>query len=149
MNTKYLFYLLPVISGIFVALQAGVNTQLRQTIGSPLGAAFLSFLGGTLILGFLVLVLKQPLPTPQNFGQIEWYKLTGGLFGACFVTMAIITAPKIGVSHMTVMLVAGQLGMTLLMDNFGWLGFPKIAITPYKIIGMAMVIVGAYLVVKK
>ena len=54
--------LLAILVGIALPVQAGVNAQLRISLGHPLVAAFVSFLVGTLALGLLLVVLRIPLP---------------------------------------------------------------------------------------
>jgi bacterial/archaeal transporter family-2 protein len=146
---KYIFYILPLFSGIFMTIQAGVNSQLRTGINSPIGAAFLSFLGGTLSLAFALIVFRQPLPNLQTLSTLEWYKYTGGLLGATFVTFAILSAPKIGISNMSVIIITGQLLTAFCLDYFGLLGFKASEINITKILGLLLVIIGAYLVNQK
>ncbi len=146
---KYLFYILPLFSGVFMTIQASVNSQLRTSINNPIGAAFLSFLGGTLSLAVALVVLRQPLPNLQTLTTIEWHKYLGGLLGATFVTFAIFSAPKIGISSMSVIIVTGQLLTALCLDHFGFLGFKVNEISLTKILGLVLVVVGAYLVNQK
>jgi transporter family-2 protein len=146
---KYIFYVLPLLSGIFMTIQAGVNSQLRTSISSPIGAAFLSFLGGTLSLALMLIIFRQPLPNFQTLGTIDWYKYTGGILGATFVTFAILSAPKIGISNMSVLIITGQLLTAFSLDYFGLLGFKASQISLTKVLGLLLVIAGAYLVNQK
>jgi transporter family-2 protein len=143
---RYIFYVLPIFSGIFMTLQAGVNSQLRSSIDSPIAAAFLSFLGGTICLALALIIFRQPFPSFQTLTQIEFYKYLGGVLGATFVTFAILSAPKIGISNMSVLIIAGQLFTALCLDHFGYLGFKVNPISTIKIIGLGLVMLGAYLV---
>jgi transporter family-2 protein len=146
---KYLYYILPLLSGIFMTIQAGVNSQLRTSINSPIGAAFLSFLGGTLSLALALVIFRQPLPNLQTLSTVEWHKYSGGLLGAIFVTFAILSAPKIGISNMSVIIIMGQLLTAFCLDYFGLLGFKASEISMTKILGLLLVIAGAYLVNQK
>jgi len=146
---KYIFYILPLFAGVFVTIQAGVNTQLRTSIDNPIGAAFISFLGGTLVLALALMLFKQPLPTLQTLSTVAWYKYTGGLLGATFVTIAILSAPKIGVSNMAVLIIAGQLITAVYFDHLGFMGFKVNEITLTKLLGLLSVVLGAYLINKK
>ncbi len=145
----YIFYILPIFSGIFMTFQAGINSQLRSSINNPIGAAFLSFLGGTLCLALALLVFRQPFPSVQSLAQVESYKFLGGLLGAMFVTIAIFSAPKIGIANMSVLIITGQLATAILLDHFGWLGFKINPINWAKLGGVLLVVAGAYLVNKK
>ena len=59
---KYLFYILPVLAGVAMTVQSGINAQLRAAINHPILAAFISFIGGTLALAILLLFSKQAVP---------------------------------------------------------------------------------------
>jgi transporter family-2 protein len=60
------------------------------------------------------------------------------------VLSGIVAAPRIGVATVVVMLVAGQLAMALLLDHFGWIGLPVREISPMRLTGVALVLVGAF-----
>ncbi len=146
---KTMFYLLPLLAGIAISIQAGVNGQLRSAIQHPVLAAFISFLVGTVALGILLLVSREALPSLQVYSNVNWHKWTGGLLGAFIVTATIISVARISAADMFVIFVAGQLVTALIMDHFGILGLNATPITTQKFIGVALVVVGAYLVNKK
>lgn len=146
---KSIYYILPLLAGIAMSIQAGVNSQLRTVIQHPLMAALISFLVGTVALGAVLLLSKQALPSLQVYGNVGWYKWTGGLLGAFIVTGTIISVAKIGAADMFVILVAGQLITALIMDHYGILGMNPNPVSTTKLIGIIFVIAGAYLVNKK
>lgn len=146
---KILFYILPVLIGLAMTIQSGVNAQMRSAINSPLFAAFISFSGGLLSLGLILLVTRQPVPSLQELSSVSWYKFTGGLLGAFVVTSVILSVHRIGAANMFVLIVAGQLITAILMDHFGILGLKTSPITTGKLLGILLVIAGAYLVNKK
>lgn len=146
---KSLFYILPFLAGIAMAIQSGINSQLRMAINNPLLAAFISFASGTLALGFLLIFSKQALPSLQVYTTIDWYKFIGGLLGVFVVTVTLLSVKEIGVANMFVLVVAGQIVMALLMDHFGVLGMRENPISLQKMVGIVLVVSGAYLVNKK
>lgn len=146
---KFLFYLMPVLAGIAMTIQSGINGQLRAAIQHPLLAAFISFVGGTLALGLLLFFSKHAFPALSVYSNIAWYKFTGGLLGAFVVTVVLLSVVEIGASNMFVLIVAGQLSTALVMDHFGILGMRENPVSLQKIIGVMLVVAGAYLVNKK
>jgi len=146
---KFLFYLLPIIAGVAMSIQSGINAQLRVAIQHPLLAAFISFIGGTLALGILLLFSKQTIPGMTVYSGIEWYKFIGGFLGAFIVFVALISVQEIGASNMFVLIVAGQLLTAVMMDHFGILGMRTNPISIQKILGILLVIAGAWLVNRK
>jgi transporter family-2 protein len=146
---KFLFYMLPVLAGVAMTVQSGINGQLRSAINHPLLAAFISFLGGTLVLGLMLLFSKQAFPALASYSDISWYKFTGGLLGVFVVTVVLLSVQEIGASNMFVLIVAGQLFTAVLMDHFGVLGLRESPVSLQKMIGIVLLIAGAYLVNKK
>ena len=146
---KILYYILPLIAGIMITVQSGINSQLRTAIQHPLLAALISFLSGTAALIVLVLLSKQAMPTMQALGSISWYKWTGGLLGAFVVTVTLVSVAQIGATNMFVLIIAGQLITAVIIDHFGMLGLQQSTITLQKTVGVMLLVVGVYLVNKK
>jgi transporter family-2 protein len=146
---KILFYLLPVFAGIAITIQAGINSQLRVAIQHPVVAAFISFIVGTVALAVLLLFSKDSLPGLAQYAAVGWYKYTGGLLGAFVVTVTLISVTRIGAANMFVLIVAGQLATAVLMDHFGVLGMKTNPVSLQKILGICLLIVGAWLVNRK
>src|SRR5215204_2460254 len=115
-----------------VALQGPINSQLGKTIGNQ-QAAFFSFLTGTIILAVIAGLVKG------GFGQISEARtlapqyLVGGVLGAGGIVAATI---------------AGQLTMSVIIDQFGLLGLDKDPISAMKAIGVLLLAVGTLLVVR-
>lgn len=146
---KYLFYLLPLIAGISMSIQSGVNGQLRAALGQPLMAAFISFFSGTITLLILLLLTRTGIPSIQELGSVSLYKYTGGMLGVIVVTFVILSVQQVGASNMFVLIIAGQLVTALLMDHFGILGLRLNPVSFQKLAGILLVVAGAYLVTRK
>jgi bacterial/archaeal transporter family-2 protein len=146
---KLLFYFLPILCGVTIAIQAIVNGQLREAIGSPLLAALISFLTGTLLLLILIAIMREPIPSLQTFRQVSWSKWTGGLLGAFFVLAVIISIQKIPSANLFALIITSQFITALLVDHFGWFGAIQSAANPVRLAGVVLLIVGAYLIIRK
>ncbi len=146
---KLLYYVLPLIAGIAMSVQSGINSQLRVSIQHPVMASMISFLVGTMALGIVLLFSKDPLPAFSAYGAVELYKFSGGILGAFIVFVALVSVSKIGASNMFVLIITGQLITAVFMDHFGLLGLSVKAITLQKSIGILLLILGAYLVNRK
>ncbi|NII24171.1 DMT family transporter [Pseudoflavitalea sp. X16] len=146
---KFLFYILPVLAGVAMTVQSGINAQLRSALNHPILAAFISFVGGTIALALLLLFSKQAFPALSAYSDVNWYKFTGGLLGVFVVTVVLVSVQEIGAANMFVLIIAGQLVTALLMDHFGVLGMKESPITLQKMIGIVCLIVGAWLVNRK
>ncbi len=146
---KYFFYFLPFVIGIALTTQAGVNSQLRVAVNNPWLAAFISFLVGTLFLGVIMVCTKQELPTLAQLSNISIYKYTGGVLGAFIVTAIIFSVQKIGSANVFVFLIGGQLLVALIYDHYGLFGLPQTPFNWVKLVGVVLLVMGAYLINKK
>lgn len=138
--------LLAVLVGIALPVQAGVNAQLRTSLGHPLTAAFASFLVGTLALGLLLVVLRVPLPGARSAVAAPIWQWVGGLLGAAYIAAAVVLAPRLGAATMIAAIVAGQMCASVVLDHFGWVGFSVHAASPARIAGVVLVIAGVQLI---
>ena len=141
--------LLPLLAGIAVAFQTPINGQLRMLVSSPLLAALISFLLGTLVLAILVLVTKQQFPASSHLSGSDWYKFTGGILGAFFIVVMIVSVQRMSVANLLALVIAGQLITALLVDHFGLLGVKQSSITVTRALGAIALIIGTYLINKK
>ncbi|WP_151820276.1 DMT family transporter [Acinetobacter soli] len=128
--------------GIAMAIQTALNTQLRESLHSPLQAAFISFLIGTIILGLLVSFEDATKPSLAQLGQIPWYLWLGGFLGVYAISVSIYTAPKFGFLTLSGVIIFGQLGMSMLLDHFGWLGNEKVPVNWQRVLGAIMIFAG-------
>jgi len=146
---KALFYLLPVLAGIAMTVQSGINGQLRSAIQHPLFAAFISFGSGTIALVIILFFYRQNLPDPAVWSSISWYKFLGGTLGVFVVFVTLFSVQEIGAANMFVLIVAGQLTAAVILDHFGILGMKPNPANLQKMLGIVLLLAGAYLVNKK
>lgn len=137
--------LLVAFAGALTALQAPTNAMLSKAAGSPVTAAFISFLVGTAALAAVVFALA-PRPDADALRALPWYAWFGGFYGAVFVAVAAFGAPRIGVGALLTVMVAGQLAAAVALDHFGALGLPRQPISLERIAGLLLVLVGVILV---
>jgi bacterial/archaeal transporter family-2 protein len=146
--TRGLAVLLAAAAGIFVGLQAPVNSRLGKEIGS-LQAATVSFTVGLLALILVASLSSGGISGVTNAGKAPWWALIGGVLGAFYVTVALITVRTLGLSALTAIVVSGQLAIAVVVDRFGLLGITRQHIGAPRIIGLVLLVVGAVLVVRR
>ncbi len=140
------YLLFAFVAGAMIPFQAGVNAQLSQWVESPVRAAFVSFVVGTLALLLISVLILKPLPSLARLGDAPWWVWIGGLLGAFYVAGSIVTAPKLGAATLIALVIAGQSLASLLVDHFGWVGFQERHVSGGRIAGMALVGAGVALV---
>lgn len=145
MNGSWITLILIILAGGATALQAPTNARLMTAVGSPVNAAFVSFLVGTVALGLLALVM-QARPDGAAMRAMPAWAWVGGLYGAIFVVAATWGVPRLGAALTITLMVAGQLLISVLLDHFGALGVPRQPINWGKFGGVVLVILGVVMV---
>jgi transporter family-2 protein len=132
--------------GGLVALQPAVNAGLSKETGS-LPAALISFAVGTLALTVIVALAGQLGDVRFAFDAAPVY-LIGGLLGALWVTMALITVREIGAGGVAAATITGQLTFSVIIDRLGILGLRETEITADRLLGVVLLLVGTWLIVR-
>ena len=138
--------ILMVAGGVAVAVQPSINARLAEKTGF-LQAATISFAVGTLIL--LILSLSSAQGSFRRISEVAWWQLSGGLFGAFFVTMTIVGVPRIGTTAVLALTIVSQLVAGLLLDHFGLFGMRGIPFDLKRILGVALLLIGVFLICKR
>jgi transporter family-2 protein len=143
-----LYYLLTFIAGALLTIQVGMNSTLGRVAGNMRFAVLVSFLVGTV--GMLVYFAASgaAVPARTSLAAVPAWAWFGGCLGAFYVAVATLVGPRIGAAALLALAVFGQLCASLLVDQFGWLGFPLRPISPTKIAGVALLLGGVGLIVR-
>jgi transporter family-2 protein len=134
--------------GGLIALQAPINSMLGKSVGS-FQAAFLSFALGTVVLAVIAAFAKGGFSHVGEARHLSWYYLTGGVLGAAYVTTVLVTVRELGAGPVVAATIAGQLTMSVVIDQFGLLGLPKDPISVGKVAGVLLLAAGVFLVVRE
>lgn len=143
-----IYYLLAFVAGLFLTIQVGVNSTLRHSLGSPAVAALASFVVGLVSLAVFVVLSRQSLPTKAAMSAAPAWAWLGGTFGAFYVATSVIVGPRLGSVALLALSVLGQLLASLIVDHYGWLGFPQHEITVARLFGAVLLFGGVLLVVR-
>lgn len=139
---------LTIAAGCLVGAQPAVNARLGKTIGT-VQAASVSFLVGTVVLVAIAAFVNGGWGTIASAGGAPWWAFVGGLLGAAYVTVALVAVRTLGAAGLTAAVITGQLAISVVIDRFGLLGVAKQQITAPRIIGLALLVVGVVLVVRR
>jgi len=132
--------------GVAVAIQPSINARLAEKTGF-LQASTISFAVGTLVLLLLSLVSNQG--SLRRIGEADWWQLTGGFFGAFFVTMTIVAVPRIGTAAVLALTIVSQLMAGLIMDHYGLFGMRGIPFDGKRFFGVTLLLIGVFLICKR
>ena len=126
--------------------QGAVNTKLAGYVESPVTAAFISFLVGTIALFIYMLITGTPMSNFTNSKNAPVITWTGGLLGAFFVTAIAMSVPRLGVALTFSLAIAGQMLITLLIDHFGFLDVPVKEINIPRVLGVVLIVAGVIVI---
>ncbi|HCA7855627.1 DMT family transporter [Enterobacter cloacae complex sp. JNL001] len=110
--------ILAVIGGATLSIQAAINGQLGSSVG-VFKSAFLTFSVGALVTALLIFFF-EPKQAVSLMDVPKW-QLLGALCGVPYIVIMVLAVQRIGTAVATVAVILGQLTMSMLIDNFGWL----------------------------
>ena len=145
----HVLYVLAFTAGVVLIVQVGVNTTLRSALDAPVLAALLSFLVGSVALVVFLLLSRASWPARAQWLATPWWAWFGGILGAFYVVSTIIAGPRLGAAALLALIVLGQLVTSLLVDHFGWLGFPQHPVSALRLLGALLLFGGMLLIVHR
>lgn len=145
---RFLLFVVPLLVGMGVVVQSGANTQLRSVLDNPFLAGLVSFGVGMTTLILINVAFKSDIsalgsPAVQ---QSSWWMWLGGVMGAFFIMSVIFVAPEIGPTRLFGLIIASQLTFSLVVDHYGWMGFDVQPVSLRRLLGVALLIAGVFLV---
>lgn len=143
-----LLYALAFTAGVTLIIQVGVNTALRNALGSPVIAGLVSFVVGSAAIAVYVLLTRTPWPARAQLMGVPLWAWSGGALGAFYVISTVVTGPRLGAATLLALVVLGQLATALAVDHFGWLGFPQHPLTLMRLAGAALLFGGVLLITR-
>jgi bacterial/archaeal transporter family-2 protein len=143
----------PIILVILIGLAGGVAVGLQGPLASMIGqrlgileSVFIIHIGGAFV-ALLPLLFYSGGKLAQ-WKQLPWYTLIAGAFGLVVISAISYMIPRVGVAASIVAIVAGQLLVSAVLDQYGWLGAMIRPLDLTRAIGLAVVFVGVWLTVK-
>jgi bacterial/archaeal transporter family-2 protein len=136
------------VVGGMVVTQGPLNSQLGRHVGGlqasviALGISFLAILS--------LATLTGGIGGVRNLGDAPWHvAIGGGLAGALYVGSIVWTVRALGAGGLTAVTIAGQLGVAVVIDHYGWLGVERSPVTLAKIAGVGLLALGTWLVIRE
>lgn len=135
-------------AGIAGSVQVAVMGRYGERVGTVEALAFTTVLGA-LIAGAALLVARRSLDGYSTaFSAPKWLWL-GAAVGVFVVASITVAAPRIGTTATVALLIAGQLGAALAIDRLGWFGVDRVGVTWVRVLGVALLAVGAALTLRR
>jgi transporter family-2 protein len=131
--------------GIAVALQGQLMGLMDQRLGTK-ASVFITYASGG-----LVVVLASLLSggwSLKGWQDVPWYAFGTGLLGLFIVGSISYAVPRLGLTAAFTIAVASQFILAALMDHFGLLGAAVRPLDLSRSFGIAVLILGVWLIVR-
>jgi transporter family-2 protein len=143
---EYSLFILTLVAGAGLPVQASVNATLARHAGRAETAAFVSFAVGTVALAGWLAARRVAIPAAGTLVRAPMWAWTGGLLGAFYVSIITYVAPRLGVVVTLALSIAGMMVASLALDATGALGMAVRPLTGARVLGAALLVVGVLLV---
>lgn len=148
MNQPIYYAVIMLVAGIGVPIMATLNGGLGDRLQSPILATVILF--GVGYLGsLLILFLCEGVPTFNNSGSIPKYYYLGAGFVIFYILSITWVAPNFGIGNAISFVLLGQLLSMTIIDHFSLLGAANHEISMQRLIGLMLMVIGVFLVVRK
>jgi transporter family-2 protein len=138
----YFFALLALAMGMLMSVYLPMNTSVSKYSGSPFAANASFYLVG-LVASIAILAVFGDLRAALKLKSVPPYLFLTGVMSNLVVLSTIFLIPRFGARKAFVLLLAGQVIMAIIVSHFGLLESPKDPITVQKLVGAALLILGA------
>ena len=137
--------LIAVAAGIAVTLQGQFMGLLDRGLGTKEGV-FITYAGGGLVISLLMLAFRGG--NLKSWQSIPWYAFGSGILGLMIVGAIGYVLPRLGVAKGFTLIVASQFVIAALVDHFGFLGAAVRPMDLTRSVGLCVMLLGVWLVVK-
>lgn len=140
-----LVILIGLVGGIAVGIQSPISGAMGQRLGGTASSVIIH-LGG-LVFSIILLIIRGGEKI-RDWHTLPWYMLGAGFFGLVLIQTVNFTLPRLGATSMITLIIIGQLLTGVLLDTFGLLGVGARPNDITRLIGVIVLLVGGYLVIK-
>jgi len=144
MTNHALYILVAVSAGGLLATKSGLNARLSVLTRDTLLATTAGLFAGLVCVGGLLVASTRELPQSASLTRIPLYLWTvGGALTAAASLSVYWLIPRLGITSVVAIGLAGQLVTSLVAGQLGWFGLPPAELTPSKQLGAVAVLAGA------
>ncbi|MCB2145283.1 MAG: DMT family transporter [Deltaproteobacteria bacterium] len=129
------------IMGMTMSIYLPMNSSVSKYLGSSI-AANVTFFMVALTTSLLILFISGDFGAVTKISHVPIYLYLTGFISAFIVLGTTILIPHLGARKFFILLIAGQVGMAIVVSHFGILESPPDPISLKKLMGAALVIAG-------
>lgn len=117
-----------------------------MALSNPVLAAITNFLVGLSLLVVYAAVSRTPLPTATQISRVPWWCWLGGSMGATLVLAGVLLSHRLGAATFVAAIILGQLAASVLLDQFGLVGYQRHSVDAQRLFGLALLAAGVYFI---
>ena len=144
---SFLLLLVALAAGVANPFQSGLNAELNKQLGKPLWASLSVYATGLAVLLLVQLFLREALPA-DRMSSVPWWAWLGGAVSIVSTLIGLTIAQKLGSTLFTGASLSASLVTSVLLDQFGLVGFKQHTASPGRLIGCALLCAGVWLVAR-
>jgi bacterial/archaeal transporter family-2 protein len=136
------------IGGLAGAIQAAVMGELGDRVGVAPALAFAVAVSLACAIGLLI-IWERSFAGVREAASQPWWLWLGGVMSVFIVLGITVATPRIGVAATIGIVIAGNLVMAAVIDQYGLMGQEQVTITWLRVLGLLLLAVGAALTLSK
>lgn len=145
MTTFLTLVLIAIVGGVAVVLQAQFMGVMDQQIGT-IESVFITYGSGGLLVGLTMLLLRGG--NLAVWRGVPPYVLITGVLGLIIVGTIGYVTPRLGLVTAFTILIATQFVLSGIIDHFGWFGAEIRPLDPTKLLGIGVLMLGIWLIIR-
>lgn len=146
MSSYLALALLAVVGGVAVVLQAQFMGVLDQNLGT-IESVFITYGSGGLVVGLTMLALRGG--NLAAWRTVPPHMFITGLLGLVIVGTIGYVTPRLGLVTAFTILIATQFVLGGIIDHFGWFGAVVRPLDPTKLLGVGVLMLGVWLIIRQ
>ena len=142
MKIQTLLYIVTAfMMGMTMSIYLPMNSSVSRHLGSSITANVTFFLVA-LVTSVAILLLFGDLGSVSKINKVPIYLYLTGFISAIIILGTTFLIPHLGARKFFILLIAGQIGMAIIVSHFGMLESPPDPVNLKKIIGALLVVAG-------
>jgi len=142
------FLLIAGLAGALMAIQGCLNSYLGKKLGL-IPATFGVQLLGAVTVGLFFFLFSKKSSLLDEITKVPVYYWLGGPLGVAIIYGVAVAIPRVGVGNATTGIIFCQLLTAYLIDHFGLFNQETIPFTGGKILGLFLMVGGAFLLLRR
>ena len=143
---KPIYYLIAFIVGLVIAAHLAMNADVGEKIGNPRAGNAVFWVIGAIV-AVIIWLASANRSAIKEITNVNPLLLLAGALGAGMVLVIAIIIPKIGAGSTNVLMLAGQVIAGIVIGHLGIWGSAVEPITALKMVGVVIMVGGAYMAV--